>query len=71
MATFSQGDKVESIVKINGGLLSQDVPAGTPGVVLSSSWTGSSCRVHFTINGIFGDTEVDVDVNSEYLKKRW
>lgn len=67
----SQGDKVESVVKISGGFFSQDVPAGTPGVVLSANWTGTSCRVHFTISGLFGDTEVDVDVNPDYLKKRW
>jgi len=39
--------------------------------VLSSNWSGTSCRVHFTISGFFGDTEVDVDVKPEYLKKRW
>jgi len=71
MAIFSQGDKVEALVKIDGGLFSQDVPAGTRGVVLSSSWSGSSCRVHFTISGIFSDTTVDIDVNSDYLKKYW
>ena len=71
MASFSQGDKVESVVKISGGFFSQDVPAGTKGVVLNSNWSGSSCRVHFTISGMFGDTEVDVDVDPNYLKKRW
>ncbi|MEV8358622.1 hypothetical protein [Microbacterium sp. NPDC076895] len=71
MASFSQGDKVESVVKISGGFFSQDVPEGTKGVVLSSNWSGSSCRVHFTISGMFGDTEVDVDVDPSYLKKRW
>ena len=71
MASFSQGDKVEALVKISGGVFDQDVPAGTRGVVLSSNWSGTSCRVHFTISGFFGDTEVDVDVKPEYLKKRW
>lgn len=71
MALFSQGDKVEAVVNISGGFFSQDVPAGTKGVVLTSNWSGSSCRVHFTISGMFGDTEVDVDVDSDYLKKRW
>ncbi|EXJ50789.1 hypothetical protein AS96_12795 [Microbacterium sp. MRS-1] len=71
MASFSQGDKVESVVKITGGMFSPDVPAGSKGVVLSSNWSGSSCRVHFTVSGMFSDTEVDVDVNPEYLKKRW
>lgn len=71
MASFSQGDKVESLVKISGGLFSQDVPAGTRGVVLNSNWSGTSCRVHFVISGFFGDTEVDVDVDPDYLKKRW
>lgn len=71
MTSFSQGDKVESIVKISGGFFSQDIPAGTKGVVLSSNWSGSRCRVHFTINGILGDTEVDAEVDSDYLKKRW
>ncbi len=69
--SFSQGDKVEAVVEIKGGLFSQDVPAGSKGVVLSSSWSGSSCRVHFTISGLFSDTEVDVDVDPSYLKKRW
>ena len=31
MASFSQGDKVEALVKINGGFFDQDVPAGTWG----------------------------------------
>jgi hypothetical protein len=61
MVSFSQGDKVESAVKISGGFFSQDVPEGSKGVVLSSNWSGSSCRVHFTISGMFGDTDVDVD----------
>lgn len=70
MASFSQGDKVEAVVKIRGGFLSQDVPAGTKGVVVSSNWSGSSCRVHFTISGMFSDTEIDVDVDPDYIKKR-
>lgn len=37
MASFSQGDRVESVVKISGGFFSQDVPEGTKGVVLSSN----------------------------------
>ncbi|QPL04568.1 MULTISPECIES: hypothetical protein [Actinomyces] len=69
--SFSQGDKVEAVVDIRGGIFSQDVPAGSKGVVLSSSWTSSSCRVHFTLEGMFGNTEVDVDVDPSYLKKRW
>ena len=29
MASFSQGDKVEALVKINGGFFDQDVPSAT------------------------------------------
>jgi len=28
-------------------------------------------KVHFTISGFFGDTEVDVETNPDYLEKRW
>jgi len=71
--SFSSGDKVKAKVKIksSGFFGGQDVPEGTPGVVLSSNWTGTSCKVHFTISGLFGDTEVDVDVDPDYLEKRW
>ncbi|WP_298045289.1 hypothetical protein [uncultured Microbacterium sp.] len=69
--SFSSGDKVKSKIKIAGGFFSQDVPEGTPGVVLSSNWSGSSVKVHFTISGFFGDTEVDVETNPDYLEKRW
>lgn len=68
---FSSGDKVTSKVKITGGFFSQDIPEGTPGVVLSSNWSGSSVKVHFTIGGFFTDTEVDVEVDPDYLQKRW
>lgn len=38
---FAEGDKVESVPKINGGFFLQDVHAGTPGVVLIASPLGS------------------------------
>lgn len=72
--SFSPGDKVEAAVNISAGMFGQDVKAGTPGVVLSTSWSGSSVRVHFQPSsgwGWAGSKETDLDVPPDKLKKRW
>ncbi len=74
MASFSQGDKVEAAVDISGGMFGQDVKAGTPGVVLSASWSGTSVKVHFQPStgwGWVGSKETDIEVSPDKLKKRW
>ncbi|MFC4245340.1 hypothetical protein ACFOYW_18375 [Gryllotalpicola reticulitermitis] len=72
MASFSPGDKVRTRVKINGGMFGTDVPADTDGVVLTTNWSGTRAKIHFTISGFFGDNDVDVDdVDVDYLEKRW
>ncbi len=45
--SFSQGDNVESAVKISGSFFSQGVLAGTPGVAINANWTGAMPTYRF------------------------
>jgi hypothetical protein len=69
--SLKQGDKVEAIIEIDGGMFKSNVKKGAKGTVLSVNFSGTKAKVHFESAGLLWPA-VDLDnIKVEYLKKRY